>query len=100
MYVYIHIYVCRNIKRYIDISYDTLQAFVEYLYTDHADINGDTVVGLYMAADKYQLLRLRALCENYMLQNISITNVCPMFQTADQLKSQQCIFLSLSLSLK
>ncbi len=72
-----------------DIKYEVLSLLVEFLYTDNAHITGDIVVGLFMAADLYQLTRLRALCENFILQNISIENVCTIFQTADQLHAHK-----------
>lgn len=72
-----------------DTKYEVLSLLVQFLYTDNADINGDIVVGLFMAADKYQLVRLRALCENFILQNISIDNVCTIFQTAHELNAQK-----------
>jgi len=70
-----------------DIKYEVLSLLIEFLYTDTANITGDIVVGLFMAADQYQLTRLRALCENFILQNISIDNVCTVLQTADQLQA-------------
>jgi hypothetical protein len=72
-----------------DIKYEVLTLVVEFLYTDTANITGDIVVGLFMAADQYQLGRLRALCEDFILQNISIENVCTIFQTADQLQAHK-----------
>ena len=72
-----------------DIKYEVLSLVVEFLYTDTANITGDIVVGLFMAADQYQLGRLRALCEDFILQNISIENVCTIFQTADQLQAHK-----------
>lgn len=72
-----------------DTKYEVLSLLVQFLYTDNADINGDIVVGLFMAADKYQLARLRALCENFILQNISIENVCTIFQTAHELSAHK-----------
>lgn len=72
-----------------DIKYEVLALVVEFLYTDTANITGDIVVGLFMAADQYQLGRLRALCEDFILQNISIENVCTIFQTADQLQAHK-----------
>jgi hypothetical protein len=73
--------------KFPDTKYEVLALLVEFLYTDTANISGDIVVGLFMAADQYQLTRLRALCENFILQNISIENVCTIFHTADQLQA-------------
>lgn len=72
-----------------DMTFDVLSTLVQFLYTDNADINGDVVVGLFMAADQYQLTRLRALCENFILQNISLENVCTIFQTAHRLNAHK-----------
>jgi hypothetical protein len=73
--------------RFPDTSYDVLSLLIQFLYTDNVDLNGDIVVSLFMAADKYQLTRLRALCENFILQNISLDNVCTIFHTAHQLSA-------------
>jgi hypothetical protein len=75
--------------KFPDIKYDILSLLVEFLYTDTANITGDIVVGVFMAADQYQLSRLRSLCENFILQNIAIENVCTIFQTADQLQASK-----------
>eukprot|EP01088_Endostelium_zonatum_P018920 TRINITY_DN6275_c0_g1_i1.p1 TRINITY_DN6275_c0_g1~~TRINITY_DN6275_c0_g1_i1.p1 ORF type:complete len:291 (-),score=62.99 TRINITY_DN6275_c0_g1_i1:99-971(-) len=75
--------------RFPDLQFEVLTIVVEYLYTDMAEINGETVVSVYMAADKYNLGRLRALCENYILQNIGLENVCTIFQTADHLGAEK-----------
>eukprot|EP01089_Gocevia_fonbrunei_P022363 TRINITY_DN9025_c0_g1_i1.p1 TRINITY_DN9025_c0_g1~~TRINITY_DN9025_c0_g1_i1.p1 ORF type:complete len:441 (+),score=51.03 TRINITY_DN9025_c0_g1_i1:90-1412(+) len=75
--------------KFPDLSYEVLSILVEFLYTDNAEINGDIVVNVFMAADRYQLKRLRALCENYILQNISLDNVCTIFQTADHLHAEK-----------
>jgi len=68
-----------------DIKYPVLCKLVEFLYTDNIDLDGDTVLELFQAADKYALPRLKHLCERFMLDNISLENVCTMLEAADQL---------------
>ena len=64
-----------------DIQFHTLSLLVEYLYTgifsilshsspshplvDTLEINAQNVVDLFVAADRFQVTRLRSLCENY-----------------------------------
>ncbi|XP_065901308.1 rho-related protein racA-like isoform X2 [Dysidea avara] len=50
---------------------DTFMAFLQYLYTDHAPIEGDPMA-LLVLADQYCMDRLRALCELH-ISNIVLT---------------------------
>jgi len=69
-----------------EIKLHVLSKLVEFLYTDLVDLDGDTVVDLFVAADKFQVGRLRAICENFLFSNINIENVCTIFDTAEKLK--------------
>eukprot|EP01121_Diplochlamys_sp_Union-15-3_P000694 TRINITY_DN10580_c0_g1_i1.p1 TRINITY_DN10580_c0_g1~~TRINITY_DN10580_c0_g1_i1.p1 ORF type:complete len:442 (+),score=65.32 TRINITY_DN10580_c0_g1_i1:90-1415(+) len=70
-----------------DIKYSVLCKLVEFLYTDNITVDGETVMELFQAADKYSLPRLKHLCERFMLDNISLENVCTMLEAADQLQA-------------
>lgn len=56
-----------------DIQFHTLSLLVEYLYTDTLEINAQNVVDLFVAADRFQVTRLRSLCENYFFMSIFTT---------------------------
>lgn len=43
---------------------------------------------LFAAADKFQLPRLKALCEVFMLDNINLVNACTILEAADQLQAR------------
>ncbi|GBN16480.1 Speckle-type POZ protein [Araneus ventricosus] len=66
-----------------DISADTLEKFLFFLYTDVFE-DFDAAVDLYYAADKYQVERLRLLCSSHLIENVDIDNVCESLMLADQ----------------
>eukprot|EP01126_Amoeba_proteus_P049147 TRINITY_DN5727_c0_g2_i6.p1 TRINITY_DN5727_c0_g2~~TRINITY_DN5727_c0_g2_i6.p1 ORF type:complete len:286 (-),score=55.05 TRINITY_DN5727_c0_g2_i6:119-976(-) len=66
-----------------DISNDVLKKLLLFLYTDTVDINGETVLELFCAADKYNLPRLKYMCEVFMQENICLENVCTILEAAD-----------------
>lgn len=78
-----------------DIAFHTLSQLVEYLYTDTLDISSDNVVDLFVAADRFQVNRLRSLCENYFFMNVSGEDVCSVLELADKYNAhplrQYCI---------
>lgn len=76
-----------SIKRDIsfkDIQFSILSLLVEYLYTDTVEITTQNVVEVFMAADRFQVTRLRLLCENFFFQNISDDNVCNILELTDK----------------
>jgi len=72
-----------------DISYGVLCLLVEYFYTDSITITGENVTELLQAADKFQVLRLKALCEDYIIKNIEVENVCHMLEMTDRMGAIQ-----------
>ncbi|GBN16478.1 Speckle-type POZ protein [Araneus ventricosus] len=81
-----------KINKYIeieDISADTLEKFLAFLYTDaFEDLEWDAVAEVYYAADKYQVERLKFLCRSYFLKNDDFDNVCELLILAD--RHQDC----------
>jgi hypothetical protein len=67
-----------------DISYPALQKLVEFIYTDFVEMDGDCVVELFTAADKYDLPRLKYLCETFMIANLNLDNACTIMDTAER----------------
>jgi len=67
-----------------DIQFPILSLLVEYLYTDTVEISTQNVVELFVAADRFQVTRLRSLCENFFFQNVNEDNVCSVLELADK----------------
>ncbi|GBO30834.1 Speckle-type POZ protein [Araneus ventricosus] len=68
-----------------DIVDDVLKTFLFFLYTDAVeDLEWEGVVGLYYAADKYHVERLKILCSSFLLKNIDVDNVCELLLLADK----------------
>ncbi|GBN47385.1 Speckle-type POZ protein [Araneus ventricosus] len=68
-----------------DIMDDILKKFLFFLYTDtFEDLEWEAVIGLYYAADKYHVERLKILCSSFLLKNIDVENVCELLLLADR----------------
>ncbi|GBM90495.1 Speckle-type POZ protein, partial [Araneus ventricosus] len=68
-----------------DIMDDILEKFIFFLYTDSFDdLEWEAVIGLYYAADKYHVERLKLLCCSYLLKNVDVDNVCELLMLADK----------------
>eukprot|EP01122_Echinamoeba_exundans_P010490 TRINITY_DN393_c0_g1_i1.p1 TRINITY_DN393_c0_g1~~TRINITY_DN393_c0_g1_i1.p1 ORF type:complete len:497 (+),score=111.41 TRINITY_DN393_c0_g1_i1:80-1492(+) len=67
-----------------DISFPALQKLIEFIYTDFVEMDGEHVVELFTAADKYDLPRLKYLCETFMIANLNTDNACTIMDTAER----------------
>lgn len=68
---------------HIDANPRTFSDFLNYLNTENMrNITSENVSELYMFADKYEVGRLKILCLNYMLENISVDNFCDVLSVA------------------
>ncbi|XP_055943623.1 uncharacterized protein LOC129974876 [Argiope bruennichi] len=68
-----------------DISADILEKFLICLYKDALEnIEWDSVIELYYAADKYQVERLKHLCCYYLAENVDCDRVCDVLILADR----------------
>jgi hypothetical protein len=84
-----------------DVNSDIMPLIVRYLYTgeiDGSNITEQNVAHIMKAADKFQLIGLRALCLNYMEDRINTTTVVPILieafeQRHDKLKNRCIKFL-------
>jgi len=72
-----------------DISHDILSWVVEYLYTDSVAIDEKNVVDLFVGADRFQVMRLRSQCENFLLRSIDEDNVCHVLELADRVNASE-----------
>lgn len=57
-----------------DVSHDTLQVFVNYLYTAKASLDEDLARDLLVLAEKYQVAHLKMYCEKYLISQIDKEN--------------------------
>ena len=82
-----------------DVSQDVMEEVLRFVYTGKV-LNIDKMADdLLTAADKYQLDRLKAMCEKSLRKNLSIENVSEVliladFHNADQLKLQTIEFIN------
>jgi len=72
-----------------DISFDTLYLILEFLYTDVVELTGKNVVDVFEAADRFQVTRLHAMCENYLIKNIDEDNVISILELSDKVNASQ-----------
>ncbi|XP_033732472.1 BTB/POZ domain-containing protein 6-like [Pecten maximus] len=61
-----------------DVSKDTFNVFLRYLYTDNIEINMDNVADILKVADKYMVEILIHKCHVYIEQHLDPDNVCRM----------------------
>merc|ERR1712050_157427 len=66
-----------------DIAHPVFLLLLEYIYTDQVgDISSDIAVHLLIAAERFLLDRLKALCEDIVRKYISLENVVQVMMTA------------------
>jgi len=66
-----------------DIAHPIFLLMLEYIYTDQVgDISSDLAVQLLIAAERFLLERLKALCEDVVRKSISIENVVSIMMAA------------------
>lgn len=64
------------------ISHAVFLLLLEYIYTDTVKIEVENAVELYIAADLYQLERLRDMCCTVVRRNLNASNAGPLLQSA------------------
>ncbi|XP_058803698.1 speckle-type POZ protein-like [Phymastichus coffea] len=72
-----------NIVKIDDISYNTLNVLLHFIYTGECKLSEDIVIDLFKAADKYELMKLKNICEEELCRSISVNNVIALLQLAD-----------------
>ncbi|KAF8777718.1 Speckle-type POZ protein-like B like protein [Argiope bruennichi] len=59
-----------------DLDDDTIDQFLRFLYTDDLkDLQWESAMKLYYAADKYQVQLLKYLCSSFLVARLDISNV-------------------------
>ncbi|GFR08659.1 TD and POZ domain-containing protein 3 [Trichonephila clavata] len=67
-----------------DVDADTMHRILLYVYTDILeDLCLETASLLYEAADKYQILNLKSKCSSFLMDNLTVDNVCGVLVLAD-----------------
>jgi RCC1 and BTB domain-containing protein len=67
-----------------DISRQVFLLLLEYIYTDSVKIEVEHATELYIAADLYQLERLRDMCCTVVRRNLNAENAGPLLQNASE----------------
>lgn len=88
-----------NHVKITDVDYEVLHELLKFIYTgkvENLEIMADELLA---AADKYDLQRLKVLCEKELCENLSIENAAEILQLAnfhgaDQLKTQTIDFIN------
>eukprot|EP01090_Pellita_catalonica_P007392 TRINITY_DN17977_c0_g1_i1.p1 TRINITY_DN17977_c0_g1~~TRINITY_DN17977_c0_g1_i1.p1 ORF type:complete len:564 (-),score=55.74 TRINITY_DN17977_c0_g1_i1:87-1778(-) len=68
-------------------SYDAFLVLVEYLYTGKSCASSEDVLEVLRISDVYQVLHLKALCEERARKFVDMTNVLDILKLADQLSA-------------
>ena len=64
------------------VKYDSMMQLLRFLYTDQVSVHTGDAMELIALADFYQLPRLRAMVEDFVVQNISVDDVASVFEAA------------------
>ncbi|GFQ64414.1 tdpoz3 [Trichonephila clavata] len=76
--------ITRNVD-ILDLSDDTVQRMLIYMYTDTLEsMKWDSVSLLYIAADKYGIMSLRNRCVSFMEKILTTANVCEALTLAER----------------
>ncbi|KAL8059567.1 hypothetical protein ABFX02_03G096300 [Erythranthe guttata] len=82
-----------------DVSYDTLRAFVNYMYTAEACLGENMACDLLVLSEKYQVKHLKNYCEKYLMSTFNWENSIPRYAFAHQHGAKSLLDSSLSLIL-
>ncbi|XP_008219708.1 PREDICTED: BTB/POZ domain-containing protein At4g08455-like [Prunus mume] len=82
----------------VDVSYGTLRAFVNYLYTaEVVCLDQQLACDLLEMADKYQVQHLKDLCQKFLESNLNWDNSLSTYTFVHQHNAKQIINLALTL---
>jgi N-acetylneuraminic acid mutarotase len=66
------------------IDQDTILNIIRYAYTDECDLSSKSLVCVFQAAERFGIERLKAMCENAMLDSLDANNASSLFASADK----------------
>lgn len=82
-----------------DVSYDTLHAFVNYLYTAEASLDNELACNLLVLGEKYQVKHLKTYCEKYLIAKMNWNKAISNYAFAYQYNCKQLRSASLAVIL-
>ncbi|RWS28530.1 speckle-type POZ protein-like protein [Leptotrombidium deliense] len=65
-----------------EFSYDSVHSMIKFMYCHEVDNIKDLVFDLLLLSDKYNVKKLKMLCENYISSKISVDNFFNIYKTA------------------
>lgn len=72
-----------------DMKYGVAQKLLQFMYTGKTEIEPNTADLLMAAADKYDLVRLKAQCEQTILNTLTISTAIKVLIFADRINAEQ-----------
>uniref|UniRef100_A0A0K2TV53 Speckletype POZ proteinlike [Cricetulus griseus] n=2 Tax=Lepeophtheirus salmonis TaxID=72036 RepID=A0A0K2TV53_LEPSM len=87
-----------NVVKIEDIDEETLEALLQFIYTDKIHDLNNFASSLLIAADKYNISRLKSLCEQKIAESIDVSNAADVLvlahlHEADKLKTATLDFV-------
>jgi len=73
----------QSLIRINEVRHSIFLCVLEYLYTDDVDIELESAMELFVAADLFDIPRLQLMCERTMLESITLDNAAAIFHAAD-----------------
>jgi N-acetylneuraminic acid mutarotase len=67
-----------------DVSASNFFSLISYLYSDEMDLTYESAIEMFIVADRFGIDRLKRICEQSILSQISPTNSCHIFLLADR----------------
>ena len=83
-----------------DICYEVIISILYFLYTDQCKVTLENVMSLFKAADIYGIRKLKSICEQTIISNISIQNAAMILMEADRHYADSLREVSLKFILK
>jgi len=70
-----------------DTSKSILKEILSYIYTENLDINDENVIDIWILAHRWRIFQLKQLCEDFVHENLDVSNICSLYQLADMYDS-------------
>ncbi|GAB2289899.1 hypothetical protein Dimus_024199 [Dionaea muscipula] len=79
-----------------DVTFDSLRAFVDYLYTAEVCLDKQIACDLLVLGEKYQVKHLKEHCESYLLSNLNLDNSVSNYVFSHQYGAKKLLEASLT----
>jgi BTB/POZ domain/Kelch motif/Galactose oxidase, central domain len=67
-----------------ELTYDTFSSLIEFLYSDHCEVNRSNAMELFQAADRFGIDRLKKVCECVLATHLEVEGVSEMALAGDR----------------